>query len=72
MVGLEENRLNALCRAAFTDELLQRVKILFAVNIRLPKPEQVEVWPVDDQKLHLRTSSMVCTVSSGSPLLSMV
>ena len=33
--------------------------------------EQVQVRPVDDEKLHANTSRIFCAVSSGVPLLSM-
>ena len=51
--------------------ILQRGKVPAAVDGRLTQTEQVQVRSVDDEKFHVSTSRICCTVCSGAPLLSM-
>ena len=71
VVGLEQLDLHACLGSGCADEILQRGKAPAAVNGRLAQAEQVQVWAVDDEKLHASTSRILRTVSSGVPLLSM-
>ena len=72
VVGLDEAHLDALGIAGGADEGQQGLIILAAVDGRLPQTQQIQIGPVDDQKLHSSASLMVCTVTSSAPSLDTV
>ena len=72
VVGLDETDLDALGIAGGADEGQQGLIILAAVDGRLPQTQQIQIGPVDDQKLHSSASLMVCTVTSSAPSLDTV
>ena len=69
VVGLDETDLDI---ASGADEGQQGLIILAAVDGRLPQAQQIQIGPVDDQKLHSSASLMVCTVTSSAPSLDTV
>ena len=71
VVGLEQLDLHARFARRCADEILQRGKVPAAVDGGLTQTEQVQVRSVDDEKFHVSTSRICCTVCSGVPLLSM-
>ena len=72
VVGLGKVHLDALGIAGGADEGQQGLIILAAVDGRLPQAQQIQIGPVDDQKLHSSASLMVCTVTSSAPSLDTV
>ena len=72
VVGLDKAHLDALGVAGGADKGQQGLVILTAVDGRLPQAQQIQIGPVDDQKLHSSASLMVCTVASSAPSLDTV